>query len=162
MYQHLQFGLLLIERIGNTYNFTILTKYSYYRSMEMQAEYVKLKNIDLEILIKISQQVIDYKIKALNKTNWQIFERDYLPKLVNAFHNNSFKVVDVHNNILSWLIDQICHSRVIIPGTKHTEGVPLCDTELGQAAIEICRHASKGQISYDQFRSTNNFHDLFQ
>ncbi len=126
------------------------------------AHYIKVKERDLHTLIDIVQLVTDYKFVALSSLSYHRYETKYLPSIVEALRDNSFKHVRSDDNICLWLIDQICHSRVIIPGTKHTEGVPLCDTEIGQEAIEICRAASKGQISYDQFRSTNNFHDLFQ
>ena len=124
--------------------------------------YVKVKSKDLETLIEIVQLIVDYKAVALSSLSYHRFEEKYLPSIVDALRNNAFKHVRSDDGIMLWLIDQICHSRILVPGTKHTEGVPLCDTELGQEAIEICRAASKGQISYDQFRSTNNFHDLFQ
>ena len=126
------------------------------------AHYIKVKQRDLHTLIDITQLICDYKVVALSSLSWHRFQDKYLPSLVDSLRDNSFKHVRSDDNIFLWIIDQICHSRVIIPGTKHTEGVPLCDTEIGQEAIEICRAASKGQISYDQFRSTNNFHDLFQ
>lgn len=126
------------------------------------AHYIKLKERDLQTLIDITQLICDYKVVALSSLSWHRFETKYLPSLVDSLRDNAFKHVRSDDNIMLWLISQICHSRVIVPGTKHNEGVPLCDIEIGQEAIEICRAASKGQISYDQFRSSNNFHDLFQ
>ena len=124
-------------------------------------EYVRLKPTDLEVLIDISQQVIDYKFKALNKTNWQIFERDYLPSLVKAFQDNQFKVVTSSDGILVWLLDQIVHSRDLVPGVKPKDCVPLCDTELGIRALEICRAARYGQDSYNRSTDTTTFNSLF-
>jgi hypothetical protein len=124
-------------------------------------QYVQLKPTDLEVLIDISQQVIDYKFKALNKTNWQIFERDYLPSLVKAFQDNQFKVVTSSDNIFLWILDQIVHSRDLVPGVKPKDCVPLCDTELGSRALEICRAARYGQDSYNRSTDTTTFNSLF-
>ena len=125
------------------------------------AHYISLKQKDLETLIEITQLICDYKFAALSSLSWHNFEKKYLPSLVDSIRDNSFKHVRNDNNLFLWIIDQICHSRVIVPGTKHSEGVPLCDTEIGAEALAICRAASKGQISYTEFRSTNNFGDLF-
>lgn len=125
------------------------------------AHYVTLKQKDLDTLIEITQLICDYKFAALSSLSWHNFEKKYLPSLVDSLRLNSFKHVRNDNSIFLWIIDQICHSRVIIPGTKHSEGIPLCDTAIGEEAIAICRAAAKGQISYTEFRSINNFGDLF-
>jgi hypothetical protein len=126
------------------------------------SHYIKLKTKDLETLTDALQAICDYKVVALSNLSWHRFQERYLPSAVEYISNNSFKHIRADNNFFLWFLDNLCHSRIIVPGTKHTEGIPLIDTELGEEAARICRAASKGQISYDQFRSTNNFHDLFQ
>jgi hypothetical protein len=124
-------------------------------------EYVKLSKSDLNLLIEISQQVIDYKFRALSKHNWLIFERDYLPSLVRAFSDNQFKVVTGSDNIFVWFIDQIVHSRELVEGVKPRDCRPLCDTDLGEQALAICRAARYGQDSYNRNTDTTTFNSLF-
>jgi hypothetical protein len=126
------------------------------------AHYIRLKEKDLETLIEIVQLVTDYKFVALSSLSYHRYETKYLPSIVDALRNNSFKHVRSDDNIFRWLEDQVHHSRRLAPGIKHFNGTPLAELPIGKEAIEICKAASKGQISYDQFRSTNNFHDLFQ
>jgi hypothetical protein len=124
-------------------------------------EYVNLNRTDLDTLIETSQAIIDFKFRALSRTNWQIFERDYLPPLVKYFSENKFKVVTASDNIFVWFIDQIVHSRDLVPGVKPKDCVPLCDTELGIRALEICRAARYGQDSYNRRTDTTTFNSLF-
>ena len=124
-------------------------------------EYVKLTKTDLDTLIEVSQQIIDFKFRALNKTNWSIFETQYLPPLVKYFSDNQFKVVTSSDNIFVWFIDQIVHSRQLVDGVKPKDCVPLCDTELGEQALAICRAARYGQNSYDRTKDTTTFNSLF-
>lgn len=124
-------------------------------------EYVKLKKTDLDLLIEISQEIINFKFRALSKHNWEIFEKQYLPSLVKAFQDNQFKIVTSSDNILVWFMDQIVHSRRLVEGVKPKECVPLCDTELGQRALAICRAARYGQDSYNRATDATTFNSLF-
>lgn len=126
------------------------------------AHYVTVKPHDLETLIQITEQVLIYKEQALSTLSWHRFETKYLPSLLQSLKQNMFKHVRSDDNIALWLLDQICHSRKIIQGVSHKEGIPLIDTALGQEAAALLRAMSKGQISYDQYRSTNNFSNLFE
>jgi len=128
---------------------------------EEMVEWVKLSPHDLEVIIEISQRVVDYKYQALSPKNWQIFESEYLPSLVDQISVNEFKVADPQKNALMWLSDQICHSRQVIEGTKLRDGMPLADTRLGEQALEILRHAHRGQISYDSYKHNLKFRQLF-
>lgn len=129
--------------------------------MDMKPEYVKLTEKDLQVLIEISQMCVDYKFRALSRKNWQIFEEEYLPSLVSQLGENSFKVADPVNNTFTWIIDQISHSRRIVPGVNIREARPLADLPIGEEALMICRSASRGQVSYNTQRKINNFDDLF-
>ena len=124
-------------------------------------EYVKLRPKDLNVLIDITQEIIDYKYKALSKSNWIIFERDYLPSLIKAFKENQFKIIISDDNILVWFVDQMVWSRRISPGVPLKEGVPLIDTELGERASEICRAARRGQQYYNTWSAATTYRDLF-
>jgi hypothetical protein len=124
--------------------------------------YITLKDKDLEILIEISGLIIEYKEIALSKLSWHRFEVNYLPSLLQSLKHNMFKHVRSDDNLALWILDQICHSRKIIPGVKHSEGIPLIDTPLGEEAAQILRAMSRGQIAYDEFRRENNFHSLFE
>jgi hypothetical protein len=124
--------------------------------------YVQLRNTDLEMLIEISQMISDFKFRTLSRTNWQIFESQYLPKLIIYISENRFKVVTASDNIFLWIIDQICHSRRLVPGIKPRDNVSLADTELGQEVLRFCRAARFGQEAYDRLHAPNQFQDLFQ
>ena len=125
------------------------------------AHYVTLKQKDLDIIIDVMGLVLEYKEKALSKLSWHQFETRYLPGLLETLKHNLFKHVRSDNNISLWLIDQICHSRIIVPGVDHKEGIPIVDTPLGAEAVAILRAVSKGQISYNVYCMSNNFDDLF-
>jgi hypothetical protein len=109
------------------------------------------------------QAVVDYKAKSLTRENWAAFETDYLPKVITAIKDNSFKVVDSNNNIFSWIIDNAVHSRLVVDGIPKKDLVPLIDIERFQVTLRMLRAAAKGHTSYHTYATTNNkFGDLFQ
>lgn len=124
-------------------------------------EYVKLSNRDLELLIDCVQEIVNFKTRTLTAHNWSVFEKDYLPPLIEYLSANQFKVVTSSDNICLWLIDQICHSRRLTEGIKPKECIPLADTELGQSCLEFLRAASKGQQSYLGHCHNQQFTKLF-
>lgn len=127
------------------------------------AEYVKLSQIHLDQLIDTLQLAVDYKSKSLSAKNWETFSTDYLPKAISAISENKFKVADVHNNILTWVIDNIVHSRKVVEGLPKKDWIPLIDIERVQATLSMLRAASKGQMSYNIYASNNTtYQDLFQ
>lgn len=127
----------------------------------MPVEYVKLDNHDLNALIEISQLIVDWKHRNLTAHNWQVFEQDYLPSLVEQLSVNSFKIADPQKNIFVWLQDQILHSRRATPGLRDRECLPLADTHQGERALEILRVAQRGQVSYNSYKHNQKFRDLF-
>jgi hypothetical protein len=129
--------------------------------MEYKMDYVKLTPRDLELLIDCCQLVLDYKVRTLSKTNWSIFESEYLPSLITSLRENKFRIVSSTDNILVWLIDQICHSRRLVEGVKPTECIPLADTGIGESCLEFLRAASKGQVSYNSLKLNQQFTKLF-
>ena len=127
------------------------------------AEYVKLSQIHLDQLINTLQMAVDYKAKSLSPKNWEIFNTEYLPKAVSAISENKFKVADVHNNMLTWVIDNIVHSRKVVEGIPKKDWIPLIDVERVQDTLSMLRAASKGQMSYNIYASNNTtYRDLFQ
>jgi hypothetical protein len=128
-----------------------------------KVDYIKLTNNDLERLIDLMQAVVDYKAKSLTRENWASFETEYLPKVIAAIKDNSFKVVDSNNNIFSWIIDNAAHSRLVVDGVPKKDLVPLIDIERFQVTLSMLRAAAKGHTSYHTYATTNNkFGDLFQ
>ena len=123
---------------------------------------VKLKSSHLEDLIDITQNIIDYKSRALRQSTWNKFETEYLPSLVEQLRNNEFTCHRPDDSTFTWIIDQVCHSRKLVEGVPHSQGLPLCDTTLGQRVLDICRNATRGQKHYDTWSSNNKFNDLFQ
>ena len=127
------------------------------------AEFVKLKQIDLDRLIDTLQMAVNYKAKSLTPANWATFNTEYLPKAIDAIRNNSFKVANVHDSILTWIIDQIVHSRRILDGVPKKDWIPLVDIESVQDTLAMLRAASRGQMSYNIYASNNTtYQDLFQ
>jgi hypothetical protein len=124
-------------------------------------EYIKLKDSHLNLLIDCFQLVVDFKHKTLSKSNWIEFEANHLPKVISYFQQNQFKVVTSHEGIFPWMIDQICHSRRLVPGIKPKECIPLADTPIGEETLAICRAAKNGQHSYQVWCHSNQFHNLF-
>jgi hypothetical protein len=128
----------------------------------MTVEYVKFREDHLELLIDVFQLVVDYKHRNLTKHNWDMFEKDYLPKAIDAISNNQFKVADPHNNIITWIIDQIIHSRKVLDGIAKSDWIPLPDLDRVQDCLATLRAASRGQISYNIWASGNTtFNNLF-
>jgi hypothetical protein len=115
-------------------------------------DYVKLNKVDLDILVEVSQLIVDWKHRTLKKENWTIFESVYLPRLIEALGDNSWKVAQRHNNIFKWLESQIRWCRILTPGMKPKDCPHLSDTELGREALEICLVAGTGNISYQTHR----------
>ena len=124
-------------------------------------EYIKLKDSHLNLLIDCFQLVVDFKHKTLRKSNWIEFETNHLPKVISYFQQNQFKVVTSTDNIFVWIIDQICHSRRLVPGIKPKECVPLADTAIGEETLSICRAAKNGHEAYKAWCHNNQFHNLF-
>ena len=127
----------------------------------MKVEYIKLSPGDLEVIIQVSQQVVDWKYKMLSERAWSVFETQYLPSLVEQLAENNFKVADVHKNTCSWLRDQILHSKLLQPGVKSQDSIPLEQTELGRRALEILWSASHGAVSYQTYKNSLKYQDLF-
>lgn len=128
-----------------------------------KVDFIKLTPNDLERVIDLLQDIVDYKAKSLTPANWAVFENQYLPKAIDAIKDNSFKVVDPTNSIVSWLIDQAVHSRKVVDGIPKRDWIPLIDIERCQNTLSMLRAASKGHISYHTYAITNNkFGDLFQ
>jgi hypothetical protein len=123
-------------------------------------EYVKLTSRDLNLLIDVVQRMVDYKFYALTKANYQDFEQNWLPSLVEQMRENRFKFVTASQNIFLWLIDNICHSRQVVPGLKKKDWIPLMDFEDVQRCLSVLRAARFGQSSYDRI-SENQFDNLF-
>lgn len=127
------------------------------------AEYVKLNQLHLDQLIDTLQMAVDYKAKSLSAQNWESFNTDYLPKAITAIKDNSFKVADVHNNILTWVVDNIVHSRKVVEGLPKKDWIPLIDIESVQETLSMLRAASRGQMSYNIYASSNTtYQNLFQ
>ena len=127
------------------------------------AEYVKLSQRHLDQLIDSLQLAVDYKAKSLSPANWAQFNSEYLPKAIAAIRDNSFKVADAHNNILTWVIDQLVHSRKVVEGLPKKDWIPLIDIESVQDTLSMLRAASRGQMSYNIYASNNTtYQDLFQ
>jgi hypothetical protein len=128
-----------------------------------KVDFIKLTNRDLERVIDLLQEVVTYKAKSLTPANWASFETDYLPKAITAIKENSFKVVDPHNSIITWLLDQAVHSRLVVDGLPKKDWIPLIDIERFQNTLSMLRAAAKGHTSYHTYATTNNkFDDLFQ
>jgi hypothetical protein len=128
-----------------------------------KVDFVKLTSNDLDRVIDLLQEVVNYKAKSLTPANWAIFESEYLPKAVTAIKDNSFKVADPHNSIVTWLIDQAVHSRLVVDGIPKRDWIPLIDIERFQNTLSMLRAVSKGHTSYHTYATTNNkFGDLFQ
>lgn len=126
-------------------------------------EYVTLKQTHLDQLIDTLQMAVDYKAKSLSPKNWEIFNTEYLPKAVSAIGENKFKIADVHNNMLTWVIDNIVHSRKVVEGLPKKDWIPLIDIEQVQNTLSMLRAASRGHTAYHTYATNNNkFNDLFQ
>lgn len=127
----------------------------------MSVEYVKLTSRDINLLVEILQNVVDYKYHSLAKHNWEVFESKYLKQVIDYIQANEFKVVSRHDNIFVWIIDQIVHSRKVVKGLKKQDWIPLVDFELTQECLRMLRAASRGQVSYNLYCQGTKFNDLF-
>lgn len=128
----------------------------------MKIDYVELTEPDLEHLITVCQWMVDYKYKVLNSVNWQNFQSRYLPGLVDALRLNKFKVVDPNKNILLWIIDNIEHSRRIVPGQARDEWQLLGDMDQIRPLLERLRAASRGSKDYRELLAREKIKDLFR
>jgi hypothetical protein len=128
----------------------------------MKIDYVELTEPDLEHLITVCQWMVDYKYKVLNSVNWQNFQTRYLPGLVDALRLNKFKVVDPNKNILLWIIDNIEHSRRIVPGQARDEWQLLGDMDQIRPLLERLRAASRGSKDYKELLAREKIKDLFR
>ena len=113
-----------------------------------KVDFVKLNPSDLERVVDLLQEVVNYKAKSLTRENWTVFETDYLPKVITAINDNSFKVVDPTNNIFSWLIDQAVHSKRVVNNLGKKDWIPLTDFERYQNTLTMLRAAARGHTSY--------------
>ena len=128
-----------------------------------KVDYIKLTPSDLDRVINLLEEVVTYKAKSLTAANWAQFESQYLPKIITAIKENRFKVVDPHNSIISWLIDQAVNSRRGVSGLPKQSWIPLIDIERYQNTLSMLRAASKGHTSYHTYASNNTtYQDLFQ
>ncbi len=124
--------------------------------------FVKLTSKDLEVIIDISQHIVDYKVNALSVSRWQTFETEYLPRLVAQIADNQFRCFRIDDNTFTWLADQILHCRLYEAGVKRDNQTELAATAIGQAALKICDQASSGQRNYDRCQMHSNFAGLFE
>lgn len=124
-------------------------------------EYVTLRPTHLELLIDVFQEVIEFKHRALSRHNWIVFERDYLPSVIQSIHDNKFKVVTSADSIFVWMLDQIIHSRRVVEGVPRRDWIPLIDFERTQQCLSMLRAAKSGIESYKRYTATNKFDDLF-
>ena len=115
---------------------------------------ISIHNDDLETLALVVDQFQKYKrntLSARSKSKFEYWNDSFEQQLA----ANAFKVNSRSKNTFQWFIDQVAHS-------KAADGTPLAYTPEGKRAIEICRAASDGQISYNRFRLSNNFDSLFE
>ena len=122
---------------------------------------VKLKQQDLQTIIDVTLQVVDYKQKILKERSLEQFEV-YLEKLYLQIKDNAFNCNRSQKNTLLWIIDQIKHSKLVTSGLKPEHWTPLEVTTKGRRAIEICQAAARGQFAYDPFTMQNNYKELFK
>ena len=124
-------------------------------------DYVRLRNTDLELLMETMQRVVDYTFHALSRPNWQVFEQQYLPSLVEQLRDNRFKVVSATDNIFLWCLDQITHSRQYVPGLRRRDWIPLADFESVQTCLAMLRACRVGSESYQRYCQPRQFNSLF-
>lgn len=127
----------------------------------MRIDYVELTAKDLDQLIVVCQWVVDYKFRALSRSNYRKFEQDYLPKLIEYLKTNRFKIVDTNNNIITWIISQIEHSRRIIPGQAQDEWQPLSDMPQVKPLLISLRAAAQGHKAYRGLQNQEHISRLF-
>lgn len=123
---------------------------------------VTVRNIDLDLIIEICQEIITWKQHALSSRAWSEFQVNWLPLLLEQLRLNEFTWNDRNKNTAVWLIDQICHSRKFCQGIQNRDCIPLADTDLGARTLEILRHMSQGQAAYDAYCQGRQFNKLFQ
>lgn len=127
----------------------------------MPVDIIRLTDEDLESFTEIFQWVVDYKYRSLSRKNWTIFETRYIPKTVEAISRNEFKIIDRHNNIFTWYIDNVKHCRHVRKGLRPNEWRPLMNITLVQELVYRLEQACHGQDSYNQSLNQNQFDRLF-
>ena len=131
-------------------------KYYYRKRSNIMSEVI-LRKDDVEILIEVSQWMLDYKFQALKKSNWNKFEREFLPNLGKMLKYGSADVQNSSQNIFSWFADQLRNSLYV-----HSPKRPrIAATELGERAILICDCAAQGQRRYEQYRNHQQMKKFF-
>ena len=124
------------------------------------ADYLRLREKDLERVIEILQQVTNYKEQVLSDRAWDSYVNKYLPKALESIAANRFKVARYDNNIFLWILDQIKYSRQIQTGVEAKHWPPLAES--CEAVILLLNAASRGPISYATYCGQDNeFGNLF-
>ncbi len=122
---------------------------------------IKLRNNHLNQVIDMLQAIVNYKSQALKKSSWDRFNDQYLQAIIEQINTNDFILNHPTKNPFFWIIDQMCYSRVIVPGVPLKDGLLLIDTPEGERVAELCRAAAKGQHYYDYWRQETTFSNLF-
>ena len=110
---------------------------------------IKLHKKDRAVIGEIILQINDYKQDHLTPAKYKEFENVWLVKAIEQFIANEWNYNHKTKNTFSWLQDQILHC-------KSADGENLEDTIIGEAAIEICKEALWGQISYNNWARNIN------
>jgi hypothetical protein len=110
---------------------------------------IKLHKKDLQVIGEILAQITQYKYDHLTPAKYKQFETEWLPKAIEQYKANEWNYNHKTKNTFSWLIDQILHC-------KSLDGENLEDTIMGEAAIEICKEALWGQVSYNNWARNIN------
>lgn len=122
---------------------------------------VKLRPEHRKLIAEAFIEVIEFKSRALKKSNWNNFYEHWVPSAMDQITANDFKLNHPTKNFFIWLIDQICHSNKLTPGVPPKDCIPLIDTRLGEMAAEICREAARGQYQYNRWCQQQGFRELF-
>ena len=105
---------------------------------------IKLYKKDLQVIGEILAQITEYKSEHLTPTKYKEFENVWLSKAIEQLKSNEWNMNHKIRNTFNWIQDQILHC-------KSLDGVNLENTNMGEAAIEICKEAQWGQISYSNW-----------
>ncbi len=122
---------------------------------------VKLTKTDLQTIIDVTLQVVDYKVNTLKERSLEQFEV-YLEKFYTQITENAFNCNRLEKNTFEWFADQVMHSKLMNASQKKEYWPALETTTKGKRAIEICKWAAKGQITYDPFSRQSNYKELFK
>lgn len=115
---------------------------------------VSLSESDRDCLIDVTQLIVDWKWRALSEPNWQRFEQQYLPKLIEQLNDNLFTINNTKNSTFTWLIDQIEHSCLYSEGIPLKYCPPLKSSKIAKRAIDICKAATLGPLQYQQYQES--------